>query len=150
MAGHRYGAAVTTPAAAAGAAFCTIAAPASARVRITEIGLFLNAATATSAQLIRANNTYVATTTVSPVPEDPADPAGTSLIGTAWSTAPTIQTVPLRRLVAPAAISAGVIWQFENLVVGPIGAGTALVLWNFGGATASALSVYVVTDGVIG
>lgn len=144
---RRWSAAVTTPAAAVAAAFATIAAPASSRLRVVEIGFFNNAATAGSIQLVRSNNTYVAITTVSPVPDDPADPVGTSLISTAWSTVPTIATVPMRRLVLPAASGTGVIWQFEDLVAGPIGAGQSLVLWNFGAAIASALSLYVVTDG---
>ncbi len=144
---RRWNTSVATPAAAAGAAFATIAAPAANRVRILEMGFFNNAATAGSIQLIRSNNTYVATTTTSPVPSDPADPAGTTLVGTAWSTAPTIQTVPLRRIGLPASIAAGVIWQFEDMIVGPIGAGQSLVLWNFGAAIASVLQLYVVTDG---
>jgi len=144
---RRWSAAVATPAAAAGAAFATIAAPAGSRARITEIGFFNNAGTIGSVQLIRANNTYVATTTVSPVPDNPDDPVGTTLVSTAWSTAPTIQTVPLRRITLPPSSAAGVIWQFEDLVVGPVGAGQALVLWNFGTAAASVLQLYVSTDG---
>jgi hypothetical protein len=52
---------------------------------------------------------------------------------------------PLRRIVLPAAIGAGVIWQFDRLIAGVLGT-TSLVLWNFGGAAASALSLYIVCD----
>lgn len=141
----KYSGSVATPAAAAGAAYMTIGAAASTRTRILEIGIFVNAATASSVGLFRPTNTPVATTTVVTVPDDPADAAGVTLLGTAWSTAPTVGTVALRRAVMPAAIGAGIIWQFENLICGPLGTG-ALVLWNYSGATASVLQVYIVSD----
>lgn len=144
MAGNYHGA-VATPAAAAGAAYMTIWAPASTRSRLLEIGVFCNAATASSIALTRPTNTPVATTTVVPLPADPSDGVGVTLLGTAWSTAPTVGTVFLRRALLPAAIGAGIIWQFPNLVFGVAGTG-ALVLWNYGAGAGSVLNVYCVTD----
>jgi hypothetical protein len=145
MAGNYHGA-VVTPAAAAGAAYMTIWAPASTRSRLLEIGITTTAATASSVGLYRPTNTPVASTTVVPVPADPADGVGVTLLGTAWSTAPTIGTnVPIRRWTTAAAIGAGVIWTFPNMTFGVAGI-SALVLWNFGGAAGSALNVYCVTD----
>jgi hypothetical protein len=141
-----YHGSVATPAAAAGAAYMTIWAPASTRSRLLEIGLFNNAATASSIGIYRPTNTPVATTTVVPVPADPSDGVGVTLLGTAWSTAPTIGTnVAIRRAVLPAAIGAGIIWQFPNMVFGVAGTG-ALVIWNFGAGAGSVLNVYCVTD----
>lgn len=141
----RYTAAVTTPAAAAGAAFATFHTVATDRPRIVEIGAFCNAATAASLQLIRPNNTPVASTSVVGQPEDPSDPAATCLVDTAWSTAPTIgSNVPLRRAVMPATIGAGVIWVFQNGLFVPIS--SWLVLWNYGASAGPALSVYMIWD----
>lgn len=145
----QYSAGVLTPAAATVAPYATIAAAAALRTRIYEIGAFCNAATASSIGLYRATNTFVVTTsTLTQVEDEPTvNPAGTTIIGTAWSTAPTIgSNVPHRRAVLPAAIGAGVIWQFpQGLTVGPAGT-LGLVVWNFGGSTASALNLYVVCD----
>lgn len=141
----RYSAGVTTPAAAAAAAFATLHALTTDRPSIVEIGIFLNAATASSIQLIHAANTPVASTSVLGQAEDAADPAATINIDTAWSTAPTITAmIPLRRAVLPATIGAGVIWTFPQglkLLISDW-----LVLWNYGGAAGSALSVYFVWD----
>jgi hypothetical protein len=141
----RYSAAVTTPAAAAGAAFATIHSVATDRPRILEIGAFCNAATASSLQLIRPNNTPVASTSVLGQAEDPADPAATANVDTAWSTAPTIgSNIPLRRALLPATAGAGVIWVFQNGLFIPVS--SWLVLWNYGAGAGSALSLYVVWD----
>ena len=141
----RYSCAVTTPAAATGAAFATFHSTASDKPRIVEIGFFNNAATASSVQLIRPANTPVASTSVLGQAEEVADPAGTCNIDTAWSTAPTISTnVPLRRVVLPATAGAGVIWTFPQGLTIPISGW--IVLWNYGGSTASALSLYIVWD----
>ena len=142
----KYHISATTSAAAASAAFCTIRAGASSRVRIKEIGFSNNAATASSVALLRATNAFVATTSALGQAYDTGDPASIANLDTAWSTAPTVTIAnSMRRWALPATIGAGVIWQFDDLVAGP--AGTAgLVLWNFGAATASALNVYVVWE----
>lgn len=140
-----YSCSVTTPAAASGAAFAAIRAAASDRVRVTEIGGFLNAATASSVQLVRAATNGTTSTTVVPQANDPADASATSLVATAWSAAPTISTnVPLRRVVLPATAGNGWIWVFPQPII--VASTADLLLWNFGGGAASALSLYVVID----
>lgn len=139
-----YSAAITTPAAAASNAFAAIRAAATDRVRVKEIGGFLNAATATSAQLVRAATNGTSSTTVVPQPNDPSDPAATSLIVSAYSAQPTIAAVPLRRIVLPATAGNGWIWVFPDPVI--VTSTADLLLWNFGAAAASALSLYVVLD----
>lgn len=141
-----YSVSVLTPAAAAGAPYATIHAPAGTKLGVKEIGLFCTAATASSIGIYRCNNTPVVTTNTLSVPHDPNDEAGEAGIGTAWSTAPTIgSNVALRRIVLPAAIGAGVIWQFDDLQVGVLGTG-ALVVWNFGAGAGSILAMYAVID----
>lgn len=126
------------------APIATLAAGAGARLRLLELGVFCNAATASAVALYRPTNTPVVTTSTAGQPYDVADLAATGLLGTAWSTAPTVTAAnSLRRVQLPAAIGAGVIWQFDDLVVGPLGAGS-LVLWNFSGATNSVLQIYAV------
>lgn len=146
----RYSSAVRTPAAAAGAPYCDFRPAASDRCRILEVGVFTSAATASSIGLIRTLTTGTATTTQAGVPNDPAEAAGTALIGTAWSTAPTIAGTPLykRRIALPATAASGVIWTWptDGPVFATNGATTGLVLWNFGGSAGSALDVYWVWD----
>jgi hypothetical protein len=143
----RYEAGFVTPAAAAGAAYATIHTAASQRARIREIGLFCNAATASSIQLIRPANTPVATTSVLGQALDPGDPASVTNCDTAWSTAPTISAnVPLRKITLPATIGAGVIWSWlpdQPLV---INVSSWLVLWNFGAGAGSVLNGYIAWD----
>lgn len=132
----------TSVAAAAGAAYCTLHTVGTERAFLREIGISLNAATATSIGLIRPSNTPVATTSVLGQAHDAAEGASTVNMDTAWSTAPTIGTLYLRRVVFPATAGVGLIWAFppgQEIVIPLSG---WLVLWNFGGAGGSACSVY--------
>lgn len=129
-------------AAASGTAYATIHTGASYRARLLEIGLACNAATASSVGLIRPSNTPVATTSQLGQAEDPADGAATVNVDTAWSTAPTIGTLFLRKFTLPATIGAGVIWSFpaDKPLVIPVSGW--LVLWNFGASAGSVLNGY--------
>lgn len=143
-----YSLGVVTPAAASGAAYATIHTGAGLRCKILELGAFVNAATASSVGLIRPSNTPVASTSVLGLAEDPADPASTVNVDTAWSTAPTVGTAFLRRFVAAATIGSGVIWTWpaDKPLVIPVS--SYLVVWNYGVGAGSALSLYVkYTDG---
>jgi hypothetical protein len=143
----KYSAAVTTPAPATLAPFATIRAGASSRIRLLELGVANNAATASSIAVQRATNTFVPTTSLLGQPNDLGDPASIGAVDTTWSTAPTINTlIKLRQVVLPATIGAGWVWVLpEPIVLGPAGVG-ALVVWNFGAAAASALSLYCVWE----
>jgi hypothetical protein len=141
--GSLYTQGFSTVAAASGAAYCTFHTGASRVARIRELGLSVNAATASSFGLIRPSNTPVASTSVLVLPEDPTDPAGTVNVDTAWSTAPTIGTVFLRKFTVPAVIGNGVIWTWnpgEELI---INLSAYLVLWNFGAGAGSVLNGYI-------
>lgn len=140
----RYSCGIVTPAAAAAAAYATFHSIATDKPRIVEIGIFLNAATASSIQLIRASNTPVATTSVLGQAEEVADPAGTCNLDTAWSTAPTVGSIPLRKTLLPATAGSGLIWTFPQGLTIPISGW--IVLWNYGAAAGSALQVYFVWD----
>ena len=128
------------------APIATLWAGAGKRLRLKELGVFCNAATASAVALYRATNTPAASTTAVGQGYDTTDLAATGLLGTVWSTAPTVSALlGLRRVQLPAAIGAGVIWQFDDLVVGPAGT-SSLVLWNHGGTTNSVLQIYAVWD----
>ncbi len=130
-------------AAAAGAAYCTLHTGATIRARIQEIGLFVNAATVSSVGLIRPSNTPAASTSVLGLAEDPADPASTVNVDTAWSTAPTVGTSFLRRITVPATIGNGIIWTWPPGGELVVNVSSWLVFWNFGAAQGSVLNGYV-------
>jgi len=118
--------------------------------RLWEIGLFCNAATASQASLYRNTASgYTATTSTSVGQQvNPADAAGSSLVDTAWSTAPTITAASrLRKGQLPATIGAGLVWVFRNgLWVRSATATDILVMWNESASTNSVLNGYAVWE----
>lgn len=142
----KYNIGFQSAAAASGAAYCAFRAPSNAS-RIFEVGLACNAATASAISLFRNTAAgYTATTSVGPGQgEYTTDPVGTSLVDTAWSTAPTITAANrLRRFGLPATIGAALIWVFQNgLYVRSATATDILVIWNEGGTAGSALNGYI-------
>lgn len=138
---------VTGVAAASAAAYAAFEMGASVRGRVREIGFFATAATAASVGLGHPANEStppVATTTAAGQPLDQQDGvAAVGVISTAWSTAPTAPSVFMRKIVLPAVIGAGIIWTWPAdapLIVKPSG---WIVLWNFGGSSGPAPTVYV-------
>lgn len=128
-----------------GVASWEIRAASTDRPRIMEIGIFLNAATASAFGLGRP--AAIGVTPTSPVTvlaEDPGDPAGTVQCALAWATGPTIPTQFFRRINLPATIGAGVIWTFpRGLVIAQSGI-SSIILWNL--SAVAAANVYVVVD----
>lgn len=149
---RRYSLSVRTVAAAAGAPFCDLRTPSGNRVYIREIGVFV-ASQATPAVsgigLIRPNAVGTASTTQAGASEDPSEPAASgTLVGTVWSSAPTIAGTPayLRKATLPATVGVGIIWTWQEgkpLIV-PIS--SSLIVWNFHSATANLLDVYFVWE----
>lgn len=136
----------SSAAAAAGAAYAAFRAP-TRQSKIIEIGLSCNAATASLISLFRNTAAgYAASTTSSAgQQENPADAAGTSVVDTAWTTAPTVTAASrLRRFQLAAAIGAGCIWYFQDgLWVRNATALDNLVIWNEGASAGSVLNGYV-------
>ena len=98
------------------------------RLQIYEIGITLQAATASTFGIGRPANTPVAGTNNVAQPGDVADAAtGASNILAGWSTAPTAPAVFMRRIGFPATIGSGIIFTFRQLVIPVSG---SLVLWN--------------------
>lgn len=145
----RYEIGFQSAAAASGAAYLAFRAP-TRNSKLVEIGLSCNAATASNISLLRNTNGSYAASTSSSVgqQENPPDAAGTSLVDTAWTTAPTITAASrLRRFLLPATIGAGIIWTFPNgLWVRSATATDILVIWNEGASAGSALNGYCVWE----
>lgn len=145
----RYSIGFVSTATGAGAPIATIEAPTRC-LYVVEIGVFCNAATASGVSLLRntASGEANSTATSAGQPFNPADVAGTGVIGTAWSTAPTITAASrIRRGQLPATIGAGLIWTFPApLVIRNATKTDYLVLWNESGSTNSALNGYVTWD----
>jgi hypothetical protein len=143
MALYNFG--VLTTGTASGAAAWEIRTSANVRARIMEIGIFLNAATASIVGLGRP--AAIGLTPTSPVDFLPEDPADTTVSGAvqsalAWSTGPTVPTNFLRRIGLPATIGTGIIWTFPRGLVIPVS--SSIVLWNL--ALNSAFNAYAVID----
>lgn len=136
---------VVTVAAAAAAPYAEIRTGANNPIVIYEMGFFINAATASSIQVVRpaAIGVTPAGTTV-PVPvDDSVGAASTVTIATTWGTAPTISTnVPLRKGATPATLGTGIVWTWpvQGLHVPKA---SSLVIWNYGAAGGSVLNMYV-------
>ena len=145
----RYSIGFVSTATGTGAPIATIEAP-TRQLRVWEIGVFCNAATASGVSLFRNTASGEANSTATSVGQAfcPADVAGTGLMGTAWSTAPTITAASrLRRGQLPATIGAGLIWTFPMPLLIRNGTKTDyLVLWNESGSTNSVLNGYVTWD----
>ena len=116
-----------------------------ARAYILEVGLFLNAATASVLTLKRSASAGTPSTSVLGQQGDPADAASATNIDTVWSVVPTVAANAIRRIALPATSGAGVIWTFpRGALVAANGATTQLLVWNE--QLNSALNAYVVWE----
>ena len=145
----RYSIGFVSTATTTGAPIATIEAP-TRQLYVVEIGVFCNAATASAISLFRNTASGEANNAATSAGQalNPADVAGTGIIGTAWSTAPTITAASrIRRGQLPATIGAGLIWTFPAPIMIRNGTKTDyLVLWTEGASTNSVLNGYVTWD----
>jgi hypothetical protein len=102
-----------------------LSATTSNRVKVREIGVFLNSAAggAVTVAVGRPGNTPTTGTAALGVAEDMVDTqtALASLITAGWAVAPTVPTLIYRQITLPATIGAGVIWTWppgEELALG--------------------------------
>jgi hypothetical protein len=98
------------------------------RIYLLEVGITINAATASVFGLGRPAAIGVTPTgpTVG-LAEDLGDPAATGTVATAWATAPTAPAQFFRRVSLPATVGAGIVWVFRRLV---INVSSSVVLYN--------------------
>lgn len=114
------------------------------RPRIFEIGITINAATASVFGLGRPAAIGVTPTTpVDLLQEDPAEVATTTVeTALAWATPPTVPAAFFRRVSLPATIGAGIVWSFPAGLVIPVS--SSIVVWNI--TAVSVADIWVVGD----
>ena len=114
------------------------------RLKVLEIGIWINAATATTQGIGRP--AAIGITPTSPIngqAEDAGDVStGAGNTALAWGTAPTVPAQFFRRINFPGTVGAGVIVTFPRGLVVPIS--NSIVLWNL--VTGSALNTHLVWD----
>lgn len=126
----------------------------SQRLRLVEIGIAVNTAPTTAPlfQLSRATASLgTASTTLTGQPFDTSDAAGTGILESAWSAAPTINTTYVRMMGLPVTAGNGFIWTFPNdgeMIIGGAAAAQALQITNANasGATTGSFSCYIVWE----
>lgn len=124
-----------------GAAALELRSASTDRPSLTEIGAFLNAATASVYGIGRpAAIGITPTTPITWLAEDPAEPAGTAQTALAWGTGPTVPANFFRRVNLPATIGAGFILTFPRGLA--IAVSSSIVLWNL--QANGAVNCYVV------
>lgn len=136
---------------AAGAVF-DIATATTDRAHILELGIFASAASGTTPVLtlglFRSTAVGTRTTPTTVLPGDPAEPAGTTTVATAFSVAPTLAASPMRRFVMNA-VGAGIVWTWPDhggLIV-PVSSSMVLAAITIAGTTPNfTLDAYVVID----
>jgi hypothetical protein len=114
------------------------------RPRVFEIGLTINAATASVFGLGRPAAIGVTPSVpVDVLPEDPNDVLTTTVeTALAWGTGPTVPAAFLRRVSLPATIGAGIVWSFPQGLVIP--ASGSLIVWNI--TAVSVADIWCVVD----
>lgn len=139
-----YSLSVLTTNVTTGNACLEILTAAGERAYVRELGLTLNAATASTFGLGRP--AAIGVTPTSPITflaqENTTDVALTKM-ATAWGTGPTIPANFLRRISLPATIGAGIVWPFgpREFVI-PVSA--SIILWNL--SAVSAINVWAVIE----
>ncbi|MDI9847382.1 hypothetical protein QM467_04815 [Rhodoblastus sp. 17X3] len=127
-----------------GAANLEIIAASGVGFRLLEVGITINAATASAFGLgVPAAKGITPTSPVTVLAEDQNNTtAGNTQTALAWGTAPTVPAAFFRRVSLPATIGAGIIWTFPRGIMVP--KNTSLVLWNL--SAVAAADVWVVLD----
>lgn len=113
----RYSLGFQKPGLTAAGPIADLAASATDRPRLLELGIFVSAMTGTSPVLtmglFRSTALGTRTSPVTVLAEDNADAAGTATVATAFSVAPTNAAAPLRRFVVNG-IGQGIVWTWPQ------------------------------------
>ena len=138
MARYNLGVVKTTTAAAGFLA--QIRAGAARDIRVFEIGVFASTAVSGEVALVRPSAVGATFTSSSAgAALDPATIAGVTVVDLAATTAPTIGTNYMRRIVLPGSIGSGIIWTFSQGICVPTAG--SLALWQLS-ALAVTYSIY--------
>jgi hypothetical protein len=129
----------------AGAAAIELRAP-TRRLKVRELGVFSQAATAVRFQLGRpaAQGITPGTTTLGQA-QDPAEAAGTGIFSASWGTPPTAPAVALRQADFNNVVGSGLIWTWpsDGELVVPTAGVISVVIWCVtAGPTMSVYSIW--------
>lgn len=142
----RYSGSATKTSGAAAAWVFQLRQPSTSRdMRVFEVGIFTTTAVAGTVTLERSNSVGATFTSTSGAAEDPQTSAGTVVIDTAITTAPTrlATPAPFRTVSFPATAGSGAIWTFPTGLV--VSAGSGLLIWQTS-AAAVGYAVYFAWD----
>jgi hypothetical protein len=121
----------------------------SRRSWLHEVGVFVDSAPTTPPQFVLARNTagtITASTSTTGIPCVPEASTGTTLLDSAWSSAPTFSTTGpfMRRITLPVTAGAGVIWTWPDGLIVNTTLSTTLVIANLvaAGATLGQFTMY--------
>src|ERR1035437_7168186 len=139
----RYELGITGGVGTSGVASAELRAGSADAIRLKEVGVFLNAATASTLGL--GKPAAIGVTPTSPILGQTSN-GGAAAVGAtaiAWGTPPTIPTQFYRRIGLPAAIGNGIIWTFQGdgLLIPASG---SIVIWNL--ASNSIVTCYFVWE----
>lgn len=127
----RYSIATTKTSGAAAAWLLQLRTSSTRDLRLREVGVYTTTAVAGTVGLIRSATVGATfTSTAAGAAWDNVSGAGSALVDTAATTAPTISGTPayFRQAVFPATIGSGVIWTFPEGLVVPVSAG--ILIWQ--------------------
>jgi len=114
---------------------------------VYEVGVSIQTAPTTAPLFALQRSTARGTqsTTLTPIAFDPAAPAATSVLDTAWSVNPTwVTTAPYARSFGlPVTAGGGYIWTFQQPFQIASGAGLTLFNVNASGATLGSFAFYI-------
>lgn len=132
------------------APLAALRAPATEQMKLRELGIFLQAATATRLALARASAVSATPTgNFAGQNKQPGAPASGSTLVTGWTTPPTVAAGLFRRVSLPAAIGAGIIWTWpadDPLTVGLGSAIAELCIINLVAAAPSLFDFYAIWE----
>jgi hypothetical protein len=126
---------------------------ATSRLRLREVIWTITTAPTTAPQFIisRSTATGTSTTTVAGVPADPADPAATGTLDSAWSAAPTFTTAGPHLFALQLAVTIGGVFywasgdEMADIIV-PVSSGLAFAWSTASGATLGASTLSIAWD----
>jgi hypothetical protein len=105
---------------AAGANVFDIAASASDRIRVLEMGIFNQTAVASEFAVFRTTAIGTRTSAAAGIALDPADGASGGTTATAWSVGATLAANPFRRVQFSGNVGTGVIWTWPDTTSGAL------------------------------
>jgi len=139
-----YSASQRTTSGTAATAAWEVRSTSSNKPKVMEVGISINAATASVFGLGRP--AAIGITPTSPVTfldeSDGNGAAGLTTCAVAWGTGPTVPANFFRRVSTPATVGAGIIWTFPRGLGLPVSG--SIVVWNIG--TDSVADVWAVVD----